>query len=140
MAYCTQSELLHLVSQEELAELTTEAGEVPDSQMVAQAIARAEDEINAYLGVRYQIPFNPVPAKIRGLAADLALYGLYSRRSVVPAVRRQRYEDALSFLKQVAAGQVVLEGLEGAVSGKGAEPAEMTSAARLFSRDQLGDW
>lgn len=140
MAYCSQSDLLQMISQEELAELTTEAGEVPDSQMAAQAIAKAEDEINAYVGVRYQVPLVPVPAKIRGLAADLALYGLYSRRSVAPAVRRQRYEDALAFLKQLAAGQVVLEGADGAASGKGAEPVEVASANRLFSRDQLGEW
>ncbi len=140
MAYCSPTDLLQMVSQEELAELTTATGEVPDSQVTAEAIAWAEDEVNAYVGARYQVPLNPVPAKIKGLTVELALYSLYARRGVAPAVRRERYEAAMAFLKRVAEGLAVLEGVSGGVSGRAIEPAEVESGARRFSRDQMGDW
>jgi len=127
-----------MISREELAELTAEAGEEPDAQVIGAAIAKAEDEINGYVGGRYPVPLVPVPAQIQGVAVDLTLYHLYSRRSVMPVVRRQRYEAALAFLRLVA-GQVRLEG-EAGPAEKASGPAEMASAPRLFSRDRLGDW
>lgn len=139
MAYCSVEDLLNMISREELAALTAEAGGEPDSTVVGAAIAKAEDEINAYVAGRYQVPLTPVPPQIVGVAVDLTLYHLYSRRSVMPAVRRQRYEAALMFLRLVAAGQVHLE--EAAGQGeKAGQPAEMTGSVRLFSRSSLGDW
>jgi phage gp36-like protein len=139
MAYCSVEDLLHMISREELAELTAETGEEPDSAVIGAAIAKAEDEIHAYVAGRYQVPLVPVPPQILGVAVDLTLYHLYSRRSVMPAVRRQRYEAALTFLRLVALGQVHLEG--GTDGGeKAGQPAEMVSGPRLFSRTSLGDW
>jgi len=105
MAYCTESDLLTLIPQKELAELTADSGDTPDSQVVAEAINLADAEIDAYLGSRYTLPLSPVPDQVKGLSMDMTLYHLYSRRSVAPTVRRQKYETALSFLKQVAAGE-----------------------------------
>lgn len=139
MAYCSVEDLLNMISREELAALTAEAGGEPDHAVIGAAIAQAEDEINAYVAGRYEVPLTPVPPQILGLAVDLTLYHLYSRRSVMPAVRRQRYEAALLFLRLVAAGQVHLE--EAAGRGeKARQPAEMTSSVRLFSRTGLADW
>lgn len=139
MAYCSVEDLLNMISREELAALTAEAGEEPDGTVVGAAIAKAEDEINAYVAGRYPVPLTPVPPQIVGVAVDLTLYHLYSRRSVMPPVRRQRYEAALMFLWLVAAGQVHLE--EAAGQGeKAGQPAEMTGGVRLFSRSTLGDW
>lgn len=139
MAYCSIEDLLNMISREELAELTAEAGDEPDPTVIGAAIAKAEGEINAYVAGRYQVPLVPVPPKILGVAVDLTLYHLYSRRSVMPAVRRQRYEAALMFLRLVAMGQVHLEG-EGEAGKKAGQPAEMASGPRLFSRTSLGDW
>ena len=96
MAYCTQNDLLTMIPVKELAELTADSGDTPDSQVVAEAIQRADAEIDSYLGMRYMLPLNPVPDQVMGLAMDMALYHLYSRRSVVPAVRQQKYEAAVS--------------------------------------------
>ncbi|MEJ5330123.1 MAG: DUF1320 domain-containing protein [Desulfobaccales bacterium] len=139
MAYCSVEDLLNMISREELAALTAEAGEEPDSTVIGAAIAKAEDEINTYVAGRYEVPLAPVPAQILGVAVDLTLYHLYSRRSVMPTVRRQRYEAALMFLRLVAAGQVHLEEAVGQ-GEKAGQPAEMTGGVRLFSRSSLGDW
>ena len=140
MAYCTENDLLSMIPVKELAELTTESGDTPDSLVVADAIERAEAEIDAYLGVRYTLPLSPVPDQVKGLSVDISLYHLYSRRSVAPTVRRQKYEAAVSFLKQVAAGEAVLEGASDLLTEAEKVESEFTSATRIFSRNTQGNW
>jgi phage gp36-like protein len=140
MAYCTQNDLLTMIPLKELAELTTDSGDTPDSQVVDEAINRADGEIDAYLGTRYALPLTPAPDQVKGLSIDMALYHLYSRRSVAPPVRRQKYEAALSFLKQVAAGDAVVEGASGLLPETAQVESEFASAPRIFSRDSQGNW
>jgi phage gp36-like protein len=140
MAYCTENDLIKMISQEELAALTAESGDVPDSLVVAEAISRADAEIDAYLGTRYALPLSPVPSQAKGLSVDMAIYHLYSRRSVAPPVRRQKYETALSFLQQVAAGQAVLDGANGLLAESERVESEFDGPVRVFSRNTLGEW
>ena len=140
MAYCTESDLLTLIPQRELAELTADSGDTPDSQVVAEAINLADAEIDAYLGSRYTLPLTPVPDQVKGLSMDMTLYHLYSRRSVAPTVRRQKYETALSFLKQVAAGEAVVEGASEPLAETEQVESEFSSATRVFSRTTQGNW
>jgi phage gp36-like protein len=139
MAYAVLNDLVQMVPEEELAQLTTERGELPDPVVAAEAIARADAEIDSYLAVRYRVPISPVADRLKALSVNVALYHLYARRGVTPEVRRRGYEDAVAFLKLVAAGQAVIEGADGeAPSSRQAE--EFTGASRQFSRDTLGEW
>jgi len=140
MAYCTENDLLSLIPQQELAELTTDSGDIPDSQVVTEAIDRADAEIDAYLGSRYALPLEPVPDQVMGLSMDMALYHLYSRRSVAPPVRRQKYEAALSFLKQIAAGEAVVAGANELLTENAQVGSEFSSATRIFSRTTQENW
>jgi phage gp36-like protein len=140
MAYCSEDDLLKMIPQSELADLTVESGEVPDSLIIAEAISKAAAEIDSYLGVKYAVPLYPAPDQVKALAVDLAIYHLYSRRSIVPPVRQQKFDAALSFLKQVAAGQLVIVGPQGEPPSVAKEVADATSANRLFSRHTLADW
>lgn len=135
MPYCTLDDLLKMVPQAELAQLSAESGETPDPEIVAEAIAKAAGEIDAYLAVRYVLPLTATPPQVENLAVDMALYHLYSRRSVAPQVRRQKYEAAVAFLKQVAAGQAVVEGVPG-----NQRLEEFSGADRVFGRNDLADW
>ncbi len=135
MAYCTEDDLLQMIPPGELAELTAESGEVPDHTVTGEAIAKAGGEIDAYLGVRYALPLAANPPLLKSLAVDLAIYHLYSRRSVAPQVRRQKYEATVAFLKQVAAGQAQVEGLAGEPQVK-----DFSGASRVFGRDDLAEW
>lgn len=141
MAYCTQDDLLKMIPPGELTELTADSGDLPDGAVVAEAIAKAAAEIDSYLGVRYPVPLPaPVPERVRALAVDLALYHLYSRRSLAPTVRRQKYEAAVAFLKQVAAGQALVEGVGVETPGGTREIGDLSSATRVFRRDLTEDW
>jgi phage gp36-like protein len=140
MAYSVLEDLLKMIPEEELAQITTESGDDPDPTIVAEAISQADAEIDSYLGRRYQVPLSPVPPRVKALSVDLAIYHLYSRRSVAPPVRRQNYEAAVAFLKQVAAGQAVVEVSGGEPPGVNRDVGELTSATRVFRRDTLGEW
>ena len=140
MAYCSEDDLLKMIPQSELADLTVESGEVPDSLIIADAISKAGAEIDSYLGVKYVVPLSSPPAQVKSLAVDLAIYHLYSRRNIVPPVRQQKYEAAVAFLKQVVAGQMVIVGATGESPTETKEVADFTSAIRAFSRDTLADW
>ncbi len=135
MAYSTQADLENLIPTAELVQLTAESGAEPDAAVVASAISQADAEIDSYLGMRYRVPLEPAPTLVTALSADLAIYHLYSRRSVVPQVRRLKYEAAVAFLKQVAAGQASVEGLA-------SEPQveEISGPVRVFGRNDLAEW
>ncbi len=139
--YCTQDDLLALIPPGELAQLTTDAGSEPDAAVVNAAIAQAGAEIDAYLAVRYRLPLAAVPDRLKSLAADIAAYHLYSRRSVMHEVRQKKYDQAVAFLKDVAAGRAEILGADGVEQpGAASQVAEISSATRIFSRDKLGDW
>jgi phage gp36-like protein len=141
MPYCTQSDLITMIPLKELAELTADSGDTPDSQVVDEAISRADAEIEAYLGMRHTLPLTPLPDQVKGLSIDMALYHLYSRRSVAPTVRRQKYEAAVAFLKLVAAGEAVLDDSGNAASSgdQVLVGSEFSSATRVFTRNTQ-DW
>ncbi len=140
MAYCSEDDLLKMIPQADLAELTAESGEVPDSLIIIEAISKAEAEIDSYLGVKYVVPLAGPPDQVKALAVDLAIYHLFSRRSVVPPVRQQKYDAAVAFLKQVAAGQIVIVGPQGELPSVAKEVTDSTSAIRAFTRDTQADW
>ena len=89
MSYCTQSDIEKLIPTLELAELTTESGSTSDATVITEAIGKADAEIDSYCKKHYTVPFTPtIPPVIEAISVDLALYHLYSRRSVVPEIRR----------------------------------------------------
>lgn len=140
MSYCTVDDLLKHIPLEELVELTTESGEELDLEMVNAAIAQADSEIEAYCGLRYLMPLSPVPPVIQGISVALALYHLYSRRSVAPAVRRAAYEEACRQLGEIAQGRAVLT-----VGGAELPPSDgratsLRSEVRQFTLEGLSWW
>ncbi len=140
MAYCSEDDLLKMIPQAELADLTVESGAVPDSLIFNDAISKADAEIDSYLGVKYVVPVSPTPDQVKALSVDVAIYNLYSRHNIVPHVRQQRYEAAVAFLKQVASGATVIVGPAGEMPTLAKEVTDSTSAVRCFSRNTLADW
>lgn len=110
MAYCDIDDILEQVSEDELIGLTDDSGTGVVDTAVSRSIADADSEIDSYCGTRYAVPFSTVPAIVRKLSVDIALYNLYSRRSHtdMPAIRQARYDAAIRMLKAVASGLVTL--------------------------------
>ena len=143
MAYSTQSDLLNLISNDDLAELTTESGITPDPNVVAETIARGDSEIDSYLMVRYVLPFAATPARVNALSCAFALYYLYSRRPKVgmPPVIQANYQAGVAFLKQVVAGFAKIPDATGAeLTGATSQVTDVESQHRVFDRHKLRGW
>lgn len=135
MPYVTQEQMVERFGAEELAHLTDRAndqdGEI-DSAVLASAIADAEAEINAYIGVRYALPLPSVPADVTRIACDITRYRLYDEGT--PDTVRRRYEDAVRLLKELAAGRAILTGSDGAPAPKADDPlSEYRSGAKTVA-------
>lgn len=144
MPYCVLSDILAIVPEAKLLQLTDDSGlGAVDSDRVDQAAADASSEIDGYLAARYAVPVNPVPDLVRKLAVDLVVYNLYARRvNEVPESHKDRYKNAIRLLENIAKGVVTL----GTLNPPEEAPAVASSGAafiaptRVFSRDSLKDY
>jgi phage gp36-like protein len=138
MAYSTKSDILEQMDEDVLVQLTDDddAGSVDDDK-VTRAIADADALINGYCGNKYTVPFTTVPALVRKYSVDIAIYNLYGRRKGAPEDIRNRYKDAIDFLKGVASGNNTLG--EDDPEGTDSDAPEMYSenAERIFTRDKM---
>jgi len=135
MSYCIQSDLVEQIQENELIELTDDAGAgTVDTSVVARAIADADAEIDSYCA-RYTLPFLPVPVMIRKVSVDVAIYNLFSRRSLIKLddPRQKRYDNAIRFLRDVSKGVTTLGADAPAESVDGQPQATRDAADRIFT-------
>jgi len=118
------------------------AGAVSESR-VESAIASADAEIDGLIGGRYTLPLDPVPAILRDLSVDIAVYNLYSRRMQnVPDNRLLRYQQRVAFLKLVATGTATLGPADPSADPGAAQAPQMSedNPERIFDRTKMGDF
>lgn len=114
MAYCTQDDVLNLISERDLIQLTDDANTgLVDTDIVDSAIAAADGKINYYCSSVYTTPFTTPPDIVKAWSVDIAIYDLYSRRSDVamPEIRKSRYDAALEQLAKIQSGAITLDGI-----------------------------
>ena len=104
--------------------------------VITEAIAKADAEIDSYLGMIYTVPLSVAPARVKALSEDISIYYLYLRRSTVPEARQKAYDDAIAFLKLLATGKVRLP----AATTPTSQGVQLTSAASVFDRDNMTSW
>lgn len=80
---------------------------LPSQSAVDDAIQDATEEINGHIGGRYPLPLPNVPSNLKRMACDIARYRLYFQQPTEEV--RQRYEDAIAFLKRVADNKAHLQ-------------------------------
>ena len=114
MAYLTNSDIEQRLGSAAYIQLTDDAGTGSANEAVVDAArVAAEGEVDSYFARRHRVPIdlNAHPELSGVLAAvtlDIAEYRLNARRPPVPEDVTSRYQAALIWLAQVAAGQVVL--------------------------------
>jgi phage gp36-like protein len=140
MAYCTINDIEKMIPVIEMAELTAESGNTPDSNVVSEAIAKADAEIDSYLGVKYTVPFSSAPARVKSLSEDISIYYLYTRRSIAPELREKNYKNANDFLKSIAAGTAVLMAGSTEAAGSSGQAPQVYSSTPVFDRDNMTSW
>lgn len=140
MAYCTQTDMLEQIDEDILIDLTDDADAgIVDAGTVTRAIADADAEIDSYCGKRYAVPFSTVPAIIRKVSVEIAIYNLYGRRRGAPEDREKRYNNAVRLLSGVSKGDVSLgeNDPDGSPPETRAPEMATTNPARVFSRSKM---
>jgi len=140
MAYSTKIDMLEKIEEDVLIQLTDDddAG-VVDEGKVTRAIADADAEIDSYCGTKYDVPFSTVPVMIRKMSVDIAIYNLYARRRGAPEDRKERYDDAISFLKDISKGIASLGGDGPSADDDSGPEATTVKSDRVFSRGRASD-
>ncbi len=111
MTYATQQNMVDRFGSEELVQLTDRDNlGVIDATVLGQALADSDTEINSYLASVCSLPLVTVPPRLTKIAADIARYELYGARCTEQV--RQRYTDAIAFLKMVKTTGVSMLGLD----------------------------
>ncbi len=138
--YISQDNLSSQISEKELIALTDDEGlGTPNWDVVNAEIDHAEAVIDSYIGSRYKLPLATVPTVLKKIAVDMAVYFLESRRRAPTEKRRQNYEDAITFLKDISKGMASLgmpEEPDVPVSGK----PQISANERIFTREKLKDF
>ncbi len=140
MSYCDQDDILEQISESELIDLTDDigAGSVNDA-VLARAIADADAEIDSYCGARYTVPFSPTPLMIRRMSVDIAVWRLFTRRGVEAPGRKEQYDNAIRFLKDVAKGLVTIGADAPAPDDDGGPEASTVESDRTFTLGKISD-
>lgn len=146
MAYATQSDIVPLrITQTELVQLTCDdASKTVNADVVTAVLDEASGTVDSYCRARYATPLQP-SAMVKARTLDVAVYLLFSRRrgGLQPTeLVRQRYEDAIAFLKDVAASKASLDqpvGVQQAQTGTaGPEISERDRRLRFSDHDIEG--
>jgi len=103
--------------------------------VIAAALEDADARVNSYIAVVYTVPLSPVPATLTRIAGDIARYFLYDDRATDQVT--ERFNAAIAFLKDVAAGRASL-----GVDTAGAAPApadtiQFPASQKVFAREAL---
>jgi phage gp36-like protein len=136
MSYATQADLISRYGETEIIQLSDRANTgAIDAAVVADKIADADAEIDAYLAARYTLPLQTIPTVLKRIACDIARYHLYDNRATEDVIRR--YKAATDFLTAVAKGTVSI-----GVDSAGTEPTSsdlplVDAAPSRFGRHAL---
>lgn len=138
MAYATQQDILDRYGDDALyVAADRNNDDAIDTNVVTRALDDASDEINSYVGKKYPLPLPGVPTVLTRPCVDIALYRL-SFSTALTEEKRKRYDDALRFLKEVAAGNVSLGYDPSSDTRESSDTAEVISNPRAFSRKTMG--
>lgn len=135
MTYATLADMVDRFGETELVQRTdrVDCGTI-DTVVLERALADADAEIDSYLATRYALPLASTPAVVNRLACEIARYRLFD--DGVPETVRVRYQDAVSLLKRLASGDVVLAGMEG-VAVAGVDTVYSAFTPRQITEDSM---
>lgn len=129
MSYADVDELVRRYGENTILQLTddTRSGQIK-REAAETALADAQAEIDGYL-IRYKLPFQAAPRILTVYCCDIAVYRLATGMRQLTEDMQSRYDAAVAFLKQVAAGRAALSGLPDA-------PQPPTGDAVVFNEPQ----
>ena len=131
--YCTLADLQMAIPAQTLIWLTNDdslATEI-NIPVVDEAILQANEQVDAYLRGRYNLPLEPVPTVIKSIVVNLARHWLYSRRPEghdFPEAVTRTYKDGVRVLENIRDNKITLGVKEDGTAIR--EPGEMKIRTR----------
>ena len=139
MTYATQQALVDRFGELEILQLTARdtVGSI-DAEVVASALADADELIDSYIAARAALPLATVPERLVRVAGDIARYFLHADAPTEQV--RTAYKDSLTWLRDVAAGKATLGDDGVTAAGPASATIEFVGDDRLMSRTGLKDF
>uniref|UniRef100_UPI003F5802B0 gp436 family protein n=1 Tax=Vibrio cholerae TaxID=666 RepID=UPI003F5802B0 len=118
--------------------INRETGELNDTY-INQALEQADDEINSFLGRRYQLPLPTVPGMLNKIAIIIAFYWLADRDQQATNLLEERYKMQLETLREIASGkrELGLPTIEAPAESSVGKVELIQTNERLFTRNSL---
>jgi phage gp36-like protein len=141
VSYASLADLNELAGQEEILQVADRDNDgEADADVIAAALAHADNMINGYLAVRYAIPLTAVPDLVRTWAVAIARYRLH--RDGPPDHVVRDYNTAIAALKDVGRGQIDLpiDPADGSLANASSGGIAVTGPEPVFSQDKLEGW
>jgi len=134
MPYATQQDLVDRFGEDELIQLTDRdnSGSL-DTGVLDQALADASEEIDTYVGARYQLPLSTTPKILVRWCADIARYHLYD--DAAPETVVKRYDGVRSAMKLLAEGKTTLGLDTGDAPSRAGQPTVTPGKTRITDDD-----
>lgn len=106
MSYVTYDQIVRFWGESTLVALADlDRDGAIDTELVEDAIARASGLIDSYISSRYALPLSQPPVVLQQPCADIAVYMIANEHGRATEMMRDRYRDAISWLKDVAASK-----------------------------------
>lgn len=143
MPYATQIDIDTIYSTDALFVADRDGDGSVDVAAVDQALASASAEIDGYLAVRETLPLTGTHDILVQFCVDIALYRLAVAGTAMTETHRERYEDAISSLKDFASGKMRLvypvdpNATDPAVTDPSPSPIVVGGPPREFTRDKM---
>lgn len=133
--YATREDMVLAFGERECISLTDRnfTGQI-DDEVLNNKLRQASAKIDSYLIGRYPTPWPDTPGILIGYCCDIARYQLCGAGTQGTPEIRERYEDAIRYLEQVAAGKVTLGRLPNGEVVQSGRRVSITSAGRAFDR------
>lgn len=138
--YATRQQMEDAYGEEQITLLSSRDLEV-DEDSISRALTDASSLIDSYIARRYPLPLAfAAPVLVRP-CVDIACYYLAQRATLLTEELRQRYDDAVKLLRDIAGGRAELS-LDRDADDRpesGPQVIVATGPARVFSRSSLRD-
>jgi phage gp36-like protein len=140
MTYATLDDLINRAGPDEIRQVADrDLDGLVDAAVIAAVLASADRMVDGYVGARYDLPLAEVPALVNTWATSIARYQLHAAGA--PDYVVQDYKDAITALKDVSRGLIVLPLPSGAVAAPDTGGSVLAEhPAEVFTSSRLRGW
>lgn len=140
MGYATEQNCIDRYGEDTVIVATDRDGDGSvDSTVMSNALSDADATIDSYVSGLPGWPFDPTPDSFERIACDLALYYAAQPANAATESQRQRYEDAIQYLRDVGTQKIRLPQVaEEAFVASDAAADIVQNTDRVFTRTKLG--